>query len=55
MDNKLGQGKSKMRECRSVLGLALLLLVPKVGFGDEPVAFQKLGEAVRARDPPDPQ
>ena len=33
-----------MRYCRSALGLALLVFVPKVGLGDQPATFQKLGE-----------
>ena len=33
-----------MRYCRSVLALAFLLMIPKVAFGDQPVAFDALGE-----------
>ena len=44
MDTRFGPGKFRMRYCRWALGLVLLVFVPKVGLGEKPATFQKLGE-----------
>ncbi len=48
MNNQLGDRSVKIGLGTLILGLACVLAVPTVGFGDEPPVFQKLGEDVRA-------